>query len=86
MANSKSAEKRIRVNETKRAQNAAKRSALRTTIKHFENALANDPQNAPALLQKATKALDQAAAQGIIHKNAAARKKSRLTKNLAKQA
>ena len=86
MANSKSAEKRIRVNETKRAQNAAKRSALRTTIKRFENALANDPQNAPAHLQKAIKALDQAAAKGIIHKNAAARKKSRLTKNLAKQA
>ncbi|NMB02249.1 MAG: 30S ribosomal protein S20, partial [Firmicutes bacterium] len=42
--------------------------------------------NAPAHLQKAIKALDQAAAKGIIHKNAAARKKSRLTKNLAKQA
>lgn len=86
MANSKSAEKRIKVNNTKRARNAAHKSALRTTIKKFEVALENDPSSAPAHLQKAMKALDQAAAKGLIHKNAAARKKSRLTKNLAKQA
>ena len=79
MATSKSAEKRIRVNAT----NAAARSILRSTIKKYEVALANDPQNAPAHLQKAIKALDKAASKGIIHKNAAARKKSRLTKNLA---
>ncbi len=86
MANSKSAEKRILVNRTKQARNAAQRSALRTTIKKYEAALGNDPTNAPAHLQKAIKALDQAAAKGLIHKNAAARKKSRLTRNLAKQA
>ena len=86
MANSKSAEKRIKVNNTKRARNAAHKLALRTTIKKFEVALKNDPSSAPAHLQKAMKALDQAAAKGLIHKNAAARKKSRLTKNLAKQA
>ncbi|NLL48237.1 MAG: 30S ribosomal protein S20 [Firmicutes bacterium] len=86
MATSRSAEKRIRVNETKRARNAAHKSALRSTIKKYEAALANDPTNAPAHLQKAIKALDRAAAKGIIHKNAASRKKSRLTKNLAKQA
>lgn len=86
MATSRSAEKRIRVNATKRARNAADRSALRSTIKGYETALANDPENAPAHLQKAIKALDKAASKGIIHKNAAARKKSRLTRNLAKQA
>lgn len=86
MANSRSAEKRIRVNKKKRALNAANKSALRTTIKKYEAALEHDPANAPAHLQKAIKALDQAAAKGLIHKNAAARKKSRLTKNLAKQA
>lgn len=86
MANSRSAEKRIRVNDTKRVRNAADKSALRTTIKKFENALANDPQNAPAHLQTAIQALDRAAAKGIIHKNAAARKKSRLTRRLAQQA
>ncbi|HHU61811.1 MAG: 30S ribosomal protein S20 [Bacillota bacterium] len=86
MANSKSAEKRIRVNQKKRERNVAYKSALRTTIKRYENALAEDPSAAPAHLQKAIKALDKAASKGIIHKNAAARKKSRLTRNLAKQA
>ncbi len=86
MVNSRSAEKRIRVNELKRARNASQRSALRTTIKRYEAALANDPANAPAHLQKAIKALDKAAAKGLIHKNAAARKKSRLTRRLAQQA
>ncbi|HHT69556.1 MAG TPA: 30S ribosomal protein S20 [Firmicutes bacterium] len=86
MATSRSAEKRIRVNESKRVRNAAHKSALRTTIKRYEAALANDPANAPAHLQKAIKALDKAAAKGLIHKNAASRKKSRLTRNLAKQA
>lgn len=86
MANSKSAEKRILVNSKKRARNAANKSTLRTSIKKFEAALANDPANASAHLQKAIKALDKAAAKGLIHKNAAARKKSRLTKNLAEQA
>lgn len=86
MATSRSAAKRIQVNEKKRARNVAHKSALKSTIKLYETALANDPENAPAHLQKAIKALDQAAAKGIIHKNAAARKKSRLTRNLAKQA
>lgn len=86
MATSRSAEKRIRVNESKRARNAARRSALRSTMKKYEAALANDPVNAPAHLQKAIKALDHAAAKGLIHKNAASRKKSRLTKRLARQA
>ncbi|HBG01482.1 MAG TPA: 30S ribosomal protein S20 [Firmicutes bacterium] len=86
MANSKSAEKRMRVNSAKRASNVARRSALRTTIKKYEAAVANDPANAPSHLQKAIKALDKAAANGIIHKNAASRKKSRLTRHLAKQA
>ena len=86
MATTRSAEKRIRVNESKRLRNAANRSALRSTIKKYEAALANDPANAPAHLQKAIKSLDQAAAKGVIHKNAASRKKSRLTKSLAKHA
>lgn len=86
MANNKSAEKRILVNNKKRARNAAHKSALKTTIKKFEAAVAHDPTSASTHLQKAIRALDQAAAKGLIHKNAAARKKSRLTKNLAKQA
>jgi len=86
LATSRSAEKRIRVNRSKRARNIAAKSSLRTTIRRFEAALEHDPANAPALLGKAVRALDKAAARGIIHKNAAARKKSRLTKDLAKLA
>jgi small subunit ribosomal protein S20 len=48
--------------------------------------LANDPSSAPAHLRLAFKALDQAAAKGIIHKNTASRKKSRLSKRLTKLA
>ncbi len=86
MATSRSAEKRIRVGAAKRARNTAHRSALKSTVKKCEVAVANDPVNAPAHLQKAIKALDKAAAKGLIHKNAASRKKSRLTKRLATQA
>ena len=86
MANSRSAEKRVRVNRQKRARNISAKSALKTTIKKFEAALANEPSSAPAHLRLAFKALDQAAAKGIIHKNTASRKKSRLSKRLTKLA
>jgi small subunit ribosomal protein S20 len=86
LANSRSAEKRILVNEKKRVRNISRKSALKTTIKKYEAALVNDPSNAPAHLRKAFKALDQAAANGVIHKNTAARKKSRLSKRLANNA
>lgn len=86
MANSRSAEKRIKVNQKKRARNATYKSALKTSIKHYESALESDPSAASAHLQTAIKALDKAASKGVIHKNAAARKKSRLTKKLAQQA
>jgi small subunit ribosomal protein S20 len=86
MANSRSAEKRVRVNLKKRARNVSTKSALKTMVKKYEAALENDPSNAPAHLRKAFKALDQAAAKGVIHKNTAARKKSRLSKRLARNA
>ncbi|HHW73519.1 MAG TPA: 30S ribosomal protein S20 [Firmicutes bacterium] len=86
MANSRSAEKRVKVNRQKRARNISGKSALKTIVKKYEAALANDPTSAPAHLRQAFKALDQAAAKGIIHKNTASRKKSRLSKRLAKNA
>lgn len=86
MATSRSAEKRILVNRKKRNANMTRRTALRTNVRRFEEALEHDPANAPAYLKKAIRALDKAAAKGIIHKNTAARKKSRLTKKLAAQA
>ncbi len=83
MANSKSAEKRIKVNRTKRAIKVAHKSALKTTIKRYLQSLEGDRDQAQDNLRKAIRALDKAAARGIIHKNAAARTKSRLTKKLA---
>jgi len=83
VANSRSAEKRIRVNRAKRADNIAQKSALKTTIKRYLQSLEGDRAMAEENLKKAYKALDKAAAKGLIHKNAAARAKSRLTKKLA---
>lgn len=83
MPNIKSAEKRVRVSATKRANNVAHKSALRSAIKRFEVAVSANDENASVYLTKAVKALDKAASKGVIHKNAAARKKSRLTKKLA---
>jgi len=83
VANSKSAEKRIKVNRTKRAIKVAHKSALKTTIKRYLQSLEGDRDQAQDNLRKAIRALDKAAARGIIHKNAAARTKSRLTKKLA---
>lgn len=81
MPNIKSSIKRAGQNEKRRAQNASQRSALRTSIKAVEAALANQDANAAkTALLTAIKKLDTAAGKGLIHKNAAARKKSRLTK------
>jgi len=83
MANIKSAKKRIKVTETKTAQNRMIKSALKTTIKKFETALeSNNAEEAKVLLPKVVKALDMAAQKGVAHKNMVARKKSRLTAKL----
>jgi small subunit ribosomal protein S20 len=83
--NIKSAIKRVKIIQTRTLRNAAAKSALRTAIKKFEQAIAsNNMENAKALLQNATRSLDKAVTKGIIHKNAAARKKSRLTKKFNK--
>ena len=83
MANIKSAKKRIKVTEVKTAQNRMVKSALKTTIKKFEAAVsANNAEEAKELFVKVTKALDMAAQKGVVHKNMAARKKSRLAAKL----
>jgi small subunit ribosomal protein S20 len=89
--NIKSAEKRVRITESRTLRNASLKSALRTTIKKFETALAqSDVNQARLALKVATRALDKAVTKGIIHRNTASRKKSRLTKRFnavaAKQA
>ncbi|MCL6613418.1 MAG: 30S ribosomal protein S20 [Firmicutes bacterium] len=82
MPNIKSAAKRARQNAARRMANRAKRSALRTAVKKVTASLAGKPEEARAALLAAIKKLDQAAAAGLIHKNTAARKKSRLTRKV----
>jgi small subunit ribosomal protein S20 len=83
MPNIKSAIKRVKTNEKRRAQNAAQKSALRTAVKNVEVAVQNsDVETAIQSLQQASKKLDKAATKGLIHKNAADRKKSRLAKKI----
>ena len=83
MANIKSAKKRIKVTETKTAQNRMIKSALKTAIKKFETAVAeSNKEEANVLFPKAVKALDMASTKGVCHKNMVARKKSRLAAKL----
>jgi small subunit ribosomal protein S20 len=79
MANNKSAEKRIRVNERRRLRNQTYRSATRTIVRKAERAIEVGPgEETLTTLQAALSRLDSTAGKGIIHRNAAARKKSRL--------
>lgn len=83
MPNIKSAKKRVKVTKVKDARNQAARSALRTTLKKFNNAVvANDKAAAETTFKAAVKALDKAAAHHLIHKNNAANKKSALALKL----
>ncbi|AJS57659.1 30S ribosomal protein S20 [Paenibacillus sp. IHBB 10380] len=83
MPNIKSAIKRVKTNDKRRALNASQKSALRTAVKAADNALVNNEvEAANAAIQTASQKLDKAVTKGLIHKNAAARKKSRLAKKL----
>jgi small subunit ribosomal protein S20 len=83
MPNIKSAIKRVNVNEKRRLRNASQKSALRTAVKAFESAAeGKDVDSAKTALVYATKKIDKAATKGLIHKNTANRKKSRLAKKL----
>lgn len=84
MANIKSAKKRIRVIEKKTLQNRMVKSALKTTIKKFLVAVAGgNLETAKAEFKASARALDMAASKGVIHKNKAARLKSRLSSRLS---
>ncbi len=80
MANHKSALKRHRQSLKKRARNVAVKSSLKTTIKKVREAITQkEAAKAQELLVQTTKALDKAASKGVIHKNNAARRISRLS-------
>jgi small subunit ribosomal protein S20 len=80
--NIKSAIKRVKVTETKTLKNTIRKSALKTTVKKCKEAIAKSEDTATDAYKAATKALDKAAAKNLMHKNTAARRKSRLAKAL----
>ena len=84
MPNIKSAKKRVKVIATKTELNKAKKSELKTVVKKAELSLAEGAENSNQVVREAIKTIDQAAAKGIIHKNAASRKKSSLACKLNK--
>ena len=84
MANTPQAKKRIRRNERRSEINGARVSRIRTFVKQVELALATgDKTQAAAALQKVQPELARGVAKGILHKNTAARKVSRLSKRVA---
>ena len=86
MPNTTSAKKALRQNQARRLRNRSQRSALRTVIKKCRLAAASgDAQAAEAAFRQTVKTLDQAASKRLIHPNAAARTKSRLSKLLKSQ-
>ena len=83
MPNTASAKKRLRQNEKLRLRNRAAKSKMRSQLRAFREAVkAGDSEKAQAEYQAAQKSLDKAAGKRLIHKNAAARTKSRLVKML----
>jgi len=86
MPNIKSAKKRVEVIKKKTAINAPIKTSVKTAVKKFDEALVAGVEKAQESLQKAYKTIDMAATKGVVHKNTAARKKSRLAKRLNKAA
>ncbi|HEY8285006.1 MAG TPA: 30S ribosomal protein S20 [Chloroflexota bacterium] len=85
MPNIKSAIKRVKVAEKKRVRNRAVKSSVRTFVKNAEKSITLPSSGVEATQEsvaRALKALDSAASKGILHKNNAARRKSRLMKKL----
>jgi len=83
MANIKSAIKRIRQSEKRRVRNAAVRSTVRTAVKGARTAIeGGQVDQARETLHRTIQLLDKAVTKGVVHKNAVARKKSRLTRQL----
>lgn len=82
MPNIKSAKKRVKVIAAKTAYNKSQKTFLKSMVKKAETSLAVSAENGAEAVRTAIKAVDQAAAKGIIHKNTASRKKSALAKKL----
>ena len=85
MANIKSQIKRNKTNEKRRLRNKAARSEIKTRVKVALAATGQAPAEATDALRTAIKRLDKAAAKGIIHKNQAANRKSKLMRRISRQ-
>jgi len=87
MANTKQARKRARQNTASNAHNTAQRSRVRTAVKSVRKAIeSGDKKTAMAIFQEATSVIDSIADKKIVHKNTAARNKSRLAAALKSMA
>lgn len=86
MANHKSAAKRAKQNEVRRLRNRSVRSNMKTEIKKVYAAKEEGADNTMQIFQNAQSVIAKAAKKGILHKNTAARKTSRIAKYLNKQA
>ena len=85
MANIKSAKKRIRTSEKKAAANKAVKTGVKTVTKKVRAAVeAGDKTAAQEALKQATSAIEKAATKGVLHKNNAANKVSKLAKSVSK--
>ena len=83
MAHSLQAKKRAKQNSKRRTINRARKSQIKTQLKHFEATLSSgDAEKASEQYKLITKKLDKTAAKGTMHKKTAARKKSRLAKKV----
>lgn len=78
MANTKQSEKRARQNDKVNFHQKAQRTTMKTAMKNVEKAVSENAENTEELLNRAKKVLDMSASKGLIHKNKAAREKSRL--------
>jgi len=87
VANIKSQIKRIRTNEKARQRNKAVKSELKTYVRKVREAIeAGDRETATAALEKAGRKLDKAVSKGVIHRNQAANRKSKLARQVNKLA
>ena len=80
MPNIKSAIKRVKVSKNKTLVNSIRKSVLKTSIKKCKAAITNNDPSAATLLKDAIETIDKSAAKNILHKNTAARRKSKLVK------
>ncbi len=80
MANIASQKKRNRQNEKRRVRNVAVRSELKTRVKQARTAISTGDENMTEVVTRAQKKLSKASTKNVLHKNAAARRTSRLMK------